>query len=230
MKSINHKLSAIVLSLMIVGVGMPMSARLTDEQIKERKEIQKSSKKALKEKASKAARKEAKKLKKEGWEVSPGALPIEKQLDRSYMMQMEYDSDLFPTYIMAEGMSIGQNYDAAKMQAIEIAKQNLASQIETEVNALIDNSVANQQISPEQAASLVKSVSASTTQIQQSLGRILPIVELYRTLPNKNKEVLVRIAYSEEMARNVALKAVKAELAVDAKDLHEKLDNILGLD
>lgn len=215
---------------MIVGVGMPMSARLTDEQIKERKEIQKSSKKALKEKASKAARKEAKKLKKEGWEVSPGALPIEKQLDRSYMMQMEYDSDLFPTYIMAEGMSIGQNYDAAKMQAIEIAKQNLASQIETEVNALIDNSVANQQISPEQAASLVKSVSASTTQIQQSLGRILPIVELYRTLPNKNKEVLVRIAYSEEMARNVALKAVKAELAVDAKDLHEKLDNILGLD
>ena len=31
-------------------------------------------------------RKEAKKLSKEGWTTTPGSLPIEKQLDKAYMM------------------------------------------------------------------------------------------------------------------------------------------------
>ena len=41
-------------------------AQITKEQIKERQEVKKASKKELNEKASKAACKEAKKLKKEG--------------------------------------------------------------------------------------------------------------------------------------------------------------------
>lgn len=49
-------------------------------------------------------------------------------------------------------MSIGENYDAAKMQALELAKQNLAGQIQTEVTALVENTVANKQLSQEQAA------------------------------------------------------------------------------
>ncbi|MDE6036984.1 MAG: hypothetical protein K2G05_01830, partial [Duncaniella sp.] len=103
---------------------------LTKEQIKERKELAKQTKKQLGEKASKTARKEAKKLAKEGWTVSPGALPMEKQLDKSYMMQYEYDKDGFPQFIMGEAMSVGGNYDAAKMQALELAKQNLAGQVQ----------------------------------------------------------------------------------------------------
>ena len=58
-------------------------------------------------KATKAARDEAKKLKKEGWMVTPGALPLDKQLDRSYMMQYEFDENLYPKYIMGEAMSAG---------------------------------------------------------------------------------------------------------------------------
>ena len=81
-------------------------AQLTKEQIKERKEMRKLTKKELSEKASKLARKEAKNLKKEGWSVAPGALPIEKQLDKSYMMQQEFEEDMFPKYIMSEAMSI----------------------------------------------------------------------------------------------------------------------------
>lgn len=63
---------------------------------KERRELMKMSKSALNEKASKAAKKEAKKYVKEGWEVAPGALPIEKQLDKAYMMQQQYDESMFP--------------------------------------------------------------------------------------------------------------------------------------
>lgn len=68
----------------------------------------KSSKSELTQKATKVARKEAKKLSKEGWTTAPGALPIEKQLDKAYMMSYEYDDNMFPKYIMGEAMSIGE--------------------------------------------------------------------------------------------------------------------------
>ena len=182
-------------------VPLSISAQISKEQIKERKTIMKSSKSELNDKASKAARKEAKKLQREGWTTAPGALPLDKQLDRSYMMQYEYDADMYPKYIMGEAMSVGGNYDAAKMQALELAKQNLAGQIQTEVTALIENTVANKQMDEGDAASITQSISAAKNLISQSIGRTIPVVEAYRILPNKNKEVLVRIAYNSDMAK-----------------------------
>ena len=196
--------------------------------MKERKELRKMSKGELNEKATKAARKEAKKLAKEGWASAPGALPIEKQLDKSYLMQMEYDDNMYPKYLMGEAMSVGENYDGAKMQALELAKQNLAGQIQTEVTALIENSVANNQLGAEEAATVTKSVMAAKNLRAQSIGRTITVVELYRTLNNKNKEVLVRIAYNGEMAKAAAKKAMREELEQKGNDLHEKLDSLLG--
>lgn len=217
-----------IMSLCLLA-GTSMSyAQLSKEQLQERKEIKKLSKAELNEKATKTARKDAKKLQKEGWQTAPGALPVEKQLDKSYLMQMEYDEDMFPKYIMAEAMSIGENYDAAKMQAIELAKQNLAGQIQTEVTALIENTVANKQLEAEEAASVVQTISAAKNLISQSIGRTIPVMEVYRTKPNKNKEVLVRLAYSQEMAKAAAKKAVRQELEQKGEELHNKLDKLLG--
>lgn len=208
--------------------GMTVCAQSYEDIRQEREIIRKMSKSELNEKASKSAKKEAKKLVKEGWLAAPGALPIEKQLDRSYMMQMEYDDDMFPKYIMAEGMSIGENYDAAKMQSLELAKQNLASQIQTEITMLVENSVANNQLSAEQAASVTKTISAGKNLISQSIGRTILVVEAYRTLKNKNKEVLTRIAYNAQMAKAAAKKALRDELNDESEELHKQLDEILG--
>ena len=215
----------IVLSIVTSGITIAQSAK---ELAKERKELMKASKTELNDKATKAARKEAKKLKKEGWTTAPGALPLEKQLDKSYLMQYEYDEEMFPKYIMGEAMSIGGNYDAAKMQALELAKQNLAGQIQTEVTALIENTVANEQMEAEQAASITRSVMASKNLISQSIGRVVPVIEVYRTLSNKNKEVLVRIAYNSNMAKKAAKKAIKEDLEKKGDELHNKLDELLG--
>ena len=213
-------------AVLLCGVSAP--AQDYKELMKERKEISKLSKKELNEKASKAARKEAKRLAKEGWEASIGALPIEKQLDRAYMMQYELDGDMTPKYIMGDARSIGGNYDAAKVQALELAKQNLAGQIQSEITALIESTVANNQLSAEQVETITKSVVASKGLISQSLGRTLPVIEMSRTLKNRNKEVMVRIAYSSEMARKAVRKAVERELADEGDELHKKLDEILG--
>ena len=203
-------------------------AQLSSEQIKERKELRKASKSELNEKATKAARKEAKKLAKEGWRPAPGALPLEKQLDRSYLMQMEYDEDMFPKYIIGEAMSIGQNYDAAKMQALELAKQNLAGQIQTEITALIESNVSNEQLEAEEAVSITKTIAASKALISQKIGRTIPLVEVYRDKPNKNKEVRVYIAYNSKMAKAAAKGAIRQELEKKGEDLQKKLDELLG--
>lgn len=203
-------------------------SQITKEQQAVRKSIYKASKQELNEKATKSARKEAKKLTKEGWRTAPGALPLDKQLDKSYLMQMEYDEDMYPKYMMGEAMSIGENYDAAKMQAIELAKQTLAGQIQTEITALIDNNVANKQLSAEEAESVTQSILAGKNLISQSIGRVITVVEVYHTLKNKNKEVLVRVAYNGQMAKAAAKKAACQELEKRGDDLQKKLDELLG--
>ena len=216
---------------LIVACSASFADEATDfkEIRKQRQEIRKMTKKDLNEKATKAARKEAKVLKKAGWVVSPGALPLEKQLDRSYNMEMEYDENLFPKYIMANAQSIGENYDAAKTSALSLAITNLAGQIQTEVTALVENTVANKQLEANEAASIAETVMSSKNLISQSIGRTLTVVECYREVKKGgNKEVLVRIAYNGEMAKAAAKKAVRDELEKKGANLHEQLDKVLG--
>lgn len=217
-----------VCTFAILCLSANITAQTTKDVRKERQEMRKASKSELNEKASKDARKEAKKLTKEGWVTVPGALPLEKQLDKSYMMQTEYDEDMYPKYLMGEAMSIGENYDAAKMQALELAKQNLAGLIQTEVTALVGNSVANKQLGAEEAASLTQSIMGAKNLISQSIGRTIIVMECYRVKSNKNKEVLVRIAYNGAMAKAAAKRAVQDELKDKSEEIHKKLDKILG--
>lgn len=214
---------------LIIACGAAFAQQSDAKQIrKERQEIKKLAKQELTSRVAKVTRKEAKRLKKEGWVVSPGALPLEKQLERSYMMEYEYDENLFPKYIMANAQSIGENYDAAKTAATSLAITNLAGQIQTEVTALIENTVANRQLAAEDAASLTESVMASKNLISQSIGRTIVVVECYRVLKNKNREVMVRIAYNGDMAKEAAKKAIRQELEQKGKNLHEQLDQVMG--
>ena len=219
---------AMALIVACTCVFAQQSAQERKQMIKERQEVQKLAKKDLKAKVDKNIRKEAKRLKKEGWQVKPGALPLEKQLERSYLMQYEFDANLFPKYIMGEASSVGENYDAAKVAANSLAVTNLAGNIQTEVTALLENTVANKQLSPEEAASISETVMSSKNLISQSIGRTVPVMECFRINSKKNHEVLVRIAYNSEMAKEAAKKAVREELEKKGQNLHEQLDKALG--
>lgn len=212
----------------LLTLSLPVLAQNDKDAWKERKELRKMSREALKEKASKDARKEAKRLQKEKWQAAPGALPIERQLDKSYMMQQEFDDDMFPKYLMGEGMSIGENYDGAKMQALELAKQNLAGQIQTEITALVESTVANKQLTADEAATVTETVMGAKNYISQSIGRVITIVELYRTKSNGNKEVLVRIAYNAQMSKEAAKNAVRKDLEGKGQNLINQLDKAMG--
>ena len=221
------KIAILVMAMVVTMVGV-VGAQTQKEIRKERRQVEKMTTKELNSKATKAARKEAKRLKKQGWLVAPGALPMDKQLDRVYLMQYEYDENLYPKYIMSEAMSIGENYDGAKTQALELAKQNLAGQVQTEITAIIENTVANKQLAANEAATITETVLASKNLISQALGRVMPVMACYRVVKNGNQEVLVRLAYNSDMAREAAKNVVRAELEKKGEKLHEQLDEVLG--
>lgn len=220
------RLFLVVITAMICGATV--FAQSYDDIRREREVIRKMSKAELNEKASKEAKNEAKRLKKEGWMVPPGALPIEKQLDRSYMMQMEYDEDMFPKYIMGEAMSLGENYDAAKNSATQLAKINIAGKIQTEVASLMTSEGANEQISENEVNSFVKTIDASKQIIAQNIGRMIDVIEIYRIVPGKKKEVRLMVAYNSDMAKRAAKKAIMDSLKDESAQLKEKLDQMLG--
>ena len=210
-------------------IGNAQSASDYEAFIKERKAISAWSKEQMREKVTRDVKKEAKKLEKEGWKVLPGALPMERQLIRSYEMQYELDmTSGLPKYISGDASSIGDIYDAAKMQASALAKINMAGNIQTEVVAIIQNEVGNNQLSQTQASSFAESVMGGKQFIAQSIGRTIPIVEMYRDLPKKKKEVRLVLLYNAEMAMEAAKNAIKEDMKKTANELVDQVDALLG--
>ena len=208
---------------MMVSVNSFAQEKATKEDYKEIAKQEKVLNKDLQKKAIKEARKEAKKLTKEGFKTPVGKLPLDKQIENAWQKQAEMTPDGTPFWYVASSRAIGGNQSSAVLQA---AKIDLAGQIQTKVSQLIEAKVANDDMGQEEAASLSSVVGASKSVISATLGRVVPLVEVYRTLDNKNVEVMVTLGYSMEAANKAAISAVRAELAKKSEDLAKELDKL----
>lgn len=188
----------------------------------------KDSEKDLKKKSIKMARKEAKQKTKEGYFVAPGALPMEKQLEKAFVKQNMEDEHGYPTYIVASGNSVAGTQTAAKIQATETAKLTLAGTISTNVAALIENNIANEQLTREEAATVTKTVAASKNIIAQELGRVIPLVEIYKNVGSDNVQCDVQIAYDSKTALDMAKNVIRKQLSGEAEELQKKLDKLMN--
>ncbi len=180
----------------------------------------------IKKNAVKNARKEARKFSRKKWYVAPGALPMDKQVQKSWELQYMEDENGYPLYIVATGNSVAETQSAAKLQAMELAKLELAGLVQTNVAALIENSVANSQLNNEEAASVTKTVAASKNIIAQEIGRVITMFEIYKKI-DKNVEASVRIGYNTEIAIETAKRTIRKKLEEETEILHEKLDKLL---
>ncbi len=181
-------------------------------------------------KAIKAAKKEAKKLSKLGWKVTEGSLPMEKSLEKSWAMQLDVDDNGYKKFINADGNGVAETKSAADMQALELAKLAIAGQLQTEIAAIIESSIANEQLTREEAASITKVVGGAKNIIATSLSNVDPVFKIYRDVKKKNVEVQLKLFYGYEMALTSAKTTLKKQLAEETKIVHEKLDKILKLD
>jgi hypothetical protein len=180
----------------------------------------------LNTRAPREVRQTAKDYEKQGYKVAVGAPPIETQLTEAWLKRQETDENGYPKYFVGDASSVGETQIAAKLQATEAAKLDLAGQVSSNIAALIENNIANSQLNTEEAASVTKTVAASKSLIAEKLGRTLPLVEMYRNI-GKNMEANVSLAYSQEMAMETAKKAIRKSLEEETDILQEKLEKLM---
>ncbi len=180
-------------------------------------------------KVSKDVKREAKRYEKEGYTPFVGQPPIEQQLDKSFRYQNEADKSGLPKWIIATGSSVANTQAAGEMQAIELAKSRLVGLVETNFKAVIENTVANNQLDAKDATSVTKSVEVSANRVEKKLGMIVPVVKLYRPV-DKNFEVQITIAYSYEMAHKQMIDEMRLALEHESEDIRKKYEKFLNPD
>ena len=220
-------------------------------QVKTRNQLKKERKQLrsrVKDKALKKARKEAKRLEKEeGWRVFPGDRPLDKMLEDSWMKQyeMKLNNDMSETnaYIWATGNGVSKTKSAGKMQAMELAKVELAGQLKTHVAALTTSNIANAQLSSVDAETEMSIVQSAKSITSATLTQVKPTVVLYRTkLPKKELkqnnrmqlapgtvEVQVMLFYDLYQVDIQTRDAIKKELKDKLKDNEEELKKLMDL-
>ena len=157
---------------------------------------------------AKQAKKEAKQLQKEGWRVPVGGLPMEQQLLKAYKLQAETDMEQQPKYIFGQAMSGGTFYDAAKMQATELAKAELAGNISTNLTTLVTTKLENQQTGPQEGTSVSEIVQKGKSLVSQKLSMPITLVEIYRDRKEGGMEVQIRLAYDRQKVMQAGMDAV----------------------
>ena len=218
----------LVLFILMAAFVVSSYAQNFEEQRKERVKIFKASKKKNKDKALILSEEDAEQLLNDGWKTTPSALPLERQMDAMCIMQMEYDSKLFPAYVMAEANSVNQDYNEAKNRAVELAKSVLVEKIQSEISLQIDWAIKTELIESKEGEALIKSLKAAKNSISQNLEDVMIVEDIYRITSSKRFEVRVTIACTADVAKKVVKDAVNADLEQNSEKLQKKLADYFG--
>lgn len=223
----------ILYALLALGLGalVAQAQSNTDQDyIKKRKALEKQLRRELNDRAGKIARREGNRLIDEGWQSAAGDLPLKKKLDNYYMKLQEEDNEGNPLWFTSFAQATANTQAAAKISAMELAKLDLAGQLGSNITGLVENSVANNQLTEEEATSIQKVIVASNNVISASLGRVLTFVEIYKPVGDGSIKCAVHIGTNAKLAEQAAKKAIRKKLEEETNVVREKLDKILGLD
>ena len=172
-------------------------------------------------KPSKEAKKEAKKLEKQGWTVPFGAMSMAEQIQRSIYFENEVDNESNKKYAIGRNTVEGKYYDAARLQAMEVARLQIAQQLQTELVAEAENSFGNEEGT--QVVSSMQTVLGGRSFVSQCLKQTIVITEIQRELPNGNKEVQIGVAADRSQAIDAAKKAIADDLKKRGGDIVNRL-------
>lgn len=222
MKNLFILVSAVVLSC------VDSQAQNAIEKMKGRKEIMQVNRELQNEKISESSKMQAKQMTKDGWRVMPGQLILEQQIERSALFQNQFEDDLItPKYVWGDATTTANNYDAGKMQALELARQNMAGSIEQNITQIIEHKVDNHQGGKRIATSLANSLKQAMTYVETKLGQSTPVIETYRKLSNGDIEVRVQIFYSMDEARRIAREAIREQMEKNGQTMSAEQENLL---
>lgn len=220
--------------LVIIAAAMMalnMSAQNAVDLARQQQELNAIHIKMVNAKPSKAAKKQAKELKKQGWTEPAGELPMEQQITISqlYGMEQMLDASGVPQrrFIQETGQQTAGSYNAAYAAARAAAQTELAAMLQSEIVAAWQQKLDNSQSGATSAITNDKFNQRVKAVIDQTLTNSIPVLAIYRRLPNNNFEVQARIAYDKQTLMNQLRNNLQKALENDGDKLEEIVDDII---
>ncbi len=184
-------------------------------------------KKELRKNADRESRKEAKQLKKEGWKVMPGKLPLDKQIQATKYAELDRSDKGEKLYFVGTHQAVGGNYTAATQIANDRARLELARSVCAEVGQKIEQQMANTDFGQGDIKIIDEFVSANKSIVSARLHGATPTLEIYRIGENGQYEARVALKIDAQQALRDAKAGLSAGLKEKSAKLAADLDKIL---
>lgn len=193
------KILSFVAAIMIATTATAQTAM---ELARQQQELNAINMKMLNAKPTKQAKKQAKELKAEGWTVPAGDIDIAQQVTRSQLYSAELTIDesgnVTKRYIMQTAQQTAGTYNSGYAAARAAAQTELAAMLKTELVTAMQQKLDNSQSNAMTATTIDKFNQRSRMIVDQTLTNAIPVLAIYRRLPNNNFEVQVRIAFDKK--------------------------------
>ncbi len=222
-----------ILSIIMLAAILAVSAKAQDatELARQQQELNNIMRKSLNAKPTKDAKKQSKELKKQGWTVPAGERSIEQQITESQYLSAELmtDENGAPTkrFIQHTGVSTAGTYNAAYAAGRSNAQVEIANMLETEIATAMQGKLDNAQQNAVNATTVEKFNQRIKAIVHESLSNSIPVLAIYRMLPNNNFEVQVRIAFDKKEIAARLKRALQQELEMEGDELNGMVDDAL---
>lgn len=221
------KILSFVAAIMIATTATAQTAM---ELARQQQELNAINMKMLNAKPTKQAKKQAKELKAEGWTVPAGDIDIAQQVTRSQLYSAELTIDesgnVTKRYIMQTAQQTAGTYNSGYAAARAAAQTELAAMLKTELVTAMQQKLDNSQSNAMTATTINKFNQRSRMIVDQTLTNAIPVLAIYRRLPNNNFEVQVRIAFDKKELIARIKRNMEQELEKEGDKLYDIVDAV----
>lgn len=221
------KILSFVAAIMIATTATAQTAM---ELARQQQELNAINMKMLNAKPTKQAKTQAKELKAEGWTVPAGDIDKAQQVTRSQLYSAELTTDesgnVTKRYIMQTAQQTAGTYNSGYAAARAAAQTELAAMLKTELVTAMQQKLDNSQNNALTATTIDKFNQRSRMIVDQTLTNAIPVLAIYRRLPNNNFEVQVRIAFDKKELIARIKRNMQQELEKDGDKLYDIVDAV----
>lgn len=224
-----------MISLMVVAfMATATFAQSAVELAKQQRELNNIHMKMLNAKPSKDAKKQAKAYKKEGWQVPVGEQAMEKQITKSQLYEQEMmtteEGGYTQRFLQHTSQATSGSYNTGYASARAACMAEVASMLETNLGAAWKNAMDNAEMSAISATTNDKFNQRAMGVVKQSLTNSIPMVVIYRVLPNNLYQVSVRLAFDKKEIAAQLKRNLKKELEMDGDKLDGMVEDMMCKD
>ena len=217
------KILSFVAAIMIATTATAQTAM---ELARQQQELNAINMKMLNAKPTKQAKKQAKEFKAEGWTVPAGDVDIAQQVTRNQLYSAELTTDesgnVTKRYIMQTAQQTAGTYNSG----YAAAQTELAAMLKTELVTAMQQKLDNSQSNALTATTIDKFNQRSRMIVDQTLTNAIPVLAIYRRLPNNNFEVQVRIAFDKKELIARIKRNMEQELEKEGDKLYDIVDTV----